>query len=198
MRGLKQYYTKEERIYDVPEGIEGISAPIKVRKPLLANMGGSSAAASTAAAGPVASGSITTTASASNNTMNLALSEIVTSPSSSSGITEPFVPKTNITTTTTKTSPPPPCPPPHKPVIAQPVRHSRLRLTSRDQTSSNKLPKVDIDPRKFHNLLSAMEPQDSTESNDSTSFGGGMIVNKPHQRPMRPTRGRGNSQSHVQ
>ena len=204
-RTKQQYYETEERIYDVPEGIEGISAPIKVRKPLLmASMGGSSSAAAASTAGgtlaasaAAASGSITTTsASASNNTMNLALSEIVTSPSSSSGITEPFVPKTNITTTTTKTSPPPPCPPPHKPVIAQPVRHSRLRLTSRDQTSSNKLPKVDIDPRKFHNLLSAMEPQDSTESNDSTSFGGGMIVNKPQQRPMRPTRGRGNSQSH--
>ena len=63
--GLKQYYNTEERIYDVPEGIEGITAPIKIRKSL---------ALATTHLAP----------------------EVITSPSSSSGITEPFVPPQTI------------------------------------------------------------------------------------------------------
>jgi hypothetical protein len=141
VRGLKQYYP-EERIYDVPEGIEGVNAPI----------------------------TITT------------MAEVITSPSSSSGITDPFVPKKpqkgdDRASLPPPTVPPPPVPPPHQPVIAQHVRHSRPPRT-------HKLPKVDIDPRKFHSLIS--RGQDSTESCDSNS-----AAMQPHQRPLRPSRGRG-------
>ena len=105
LRGLKQYYTKEERIYDVPEGIEGVTAPI----------------------------------------------DIINSPSSSSGITDPYLPMPQ--STPTQKAPPPPevTPPP------PPPQHFKG------------LPKVEIEPRKFHSLLNAMGPQDSTESADSNS-----------------------------
>ena len=102
MRGLKQYYTKEERIYDVPEGIEGVTAPIV---------------------------------------------DIITSPSSSSGITDPYVPNLQKG----------PHPPPEMPPPPPPPQHFKG------------LPKVEIEPRKFHSLLNAMGPQDSTESADSNS-----------------------------
>ena len=95
---LKQYYNKEERIYDVPEGIEGVTAPL----------------------------------------------DIITSPSSSSGITDPYLP-------ISKNPPPTSVPPP-------PPAHFK-----------SPLPKVEIEPRKFQTLLNSMGPQDSTESADSNS-----------------------------
>ena len=99
LRGLKQYYNKEERIYDVPEGIEGVTAPL----------------------------------------------DIITSPSSSSGITEPYLP-------ISKNPPPTTVPPP-------PPAHFK-----------SPLPKLEIEPRKFQQtLLNSMGPQDSTESADSNS-----------------------------
>ena len=94
----KQYYTTEERIYDVPEGIEGVTAPL----------------------------------------------DIITSPSSSSGITDPYLP-------ISKNPPPTSVPPP-------PPAHFK-----------SPLPKVEIEPRKFQTLLNSMGPQDSTESADSNS-----------------------------
>lgn len=137
----KQYYTTEERIYDVPEGIEGVSAPIKV--------------------------------------ITSQPPQVVTSPSSSSGITDPYVPPTIqevVIPQVVVPQPGPPVPPPHKPVIAQHVSSRHIM----------KLPKVDIDPRKFQVLM-----QDSTESADSTSVGG-ILRN----RPIRPVKGRGTAQSH--
>ena len=96
--GLKQYYNKEERIYDVPEGIEGVTAPL----------------------------------------------DILTSPSSSSGITEPYLPISK--------NPPPTTVPPPPPV------HFKTPLPP------------NIEPRKFQQtLLNSMGPQDSTESADSNS-----------------------------
>ena len=188
----KKYYSStEERIYDVPEGIEGISAPIKIRKPIgmVAVTSGSSATTMSAAA-PISGGTGTLKAVNSNKSVTMLAPEAITSPcSSSSGITEPFVPQNAVAVATMKpapTSAPPP--PPHLPVIAQPVSRRPPRSVLKD---SSKLPKVDIDPKKFHTLLSAMEPQDSTESCESNSIG----PIHPHQRPMRPTRGRGSLQS---
>ena len=167
--GLKQYYVNaEERIYDVPEGIEGISAPIKIIRK------------QTKASAPMVTSSVTL------------VPEVITSPSSSSGITEPFVlPHLIQTTKPAPTSAPPP--PPHQPVIAQPVaRHGRPPHLSRLTMTSKLTSKVDLDPRKFNTILSgAMEPQDSTESCDSNSMVG---THAPPQRPLRPARGRGSSQ----
>ena len=184
MAGLaKKYYgSTEERIYDVPEGIEGISAPIKIRKPL-----GMVAVVTSSAP---TSGTGTLKAVNSNKSVTMLAPEAITSPcSSSSGITEPFVPQNSVAAGSILKPAPTSAPPPPPHVIAQPVRSSRPpRSVLKD---SSKLPKVDIDPKKFHTLLSAMEPQDSTESCESNSIG----PIHPHQRPMRPTRGRGSLQS---
>ncbi len=172
----KQYYTTEERIYDVPEGIEGVSVPIKVITSQPPQM------------------------------------DVVTSPSSSSGITDPYVPKEvlsatqqpsstqpstvvvvsnapeNVSSTANNAAPtaasvasgggPPLAPPlpPHQPVIAQHVRSNHRGLASK------------LEQGKFRNLVA---PQDSTESADSTS-----MYHKHPQRPARPIRGRGSAQSH--
>ena len=171
----KQYYTTEERIYDVPEGIEGVSIPIKV---------------------------------ITSQPPQVDVQDIV-SPSTSSEITEegnghahpvPARAETEVMAAVgTGNAPPPkvapPPPPPHQPVIAQHV----LRQNHRGAASSIGLlerpkgppilPKVDIDPRKFHTIMHTMGPQDSTESADST-------YNHHHQRPIRPIRSRGTAQSH--
>ena len=170
----KQYYTTEERIYDVPEGIEGVSIPIKV---------------------------ITA------QPPQVELVQDIVSPSTSSEITEegnghahpvPSRAETEVMAAVgTGNAPPPkvapPPPPPHQPVIAQHV----LRQNHRGAASSIGLlerpkgppilPKVDIDPRKFHTIMHTMGPQDSTESE---------VSNHGHQRPIRPIRSRGTAQSH--
>ena len=170
----KQYYTTEERIYDVPEGIEGVSIPIKV---------------------------ITA------QPPQVELVQDIVSPSTSSEITEegnghahpvPSRAETEVMAAVgTGNAPPPkvapPPPPPHQPVIAQHV----LRQNHRGAASSIGLldrpkgppilPKVDIDPRKFHTIMHTMGPQDSTESE---------VSNQGHQRPIRPIRSRGTAQSH--
>ena len=166
----KQYYTTEERIYDVPEGIEGVSEPIKII------------------------------------TSQPPQVEPVTSPSSSSGITDSYVPKlvssggilgasgTPIGHTPAPKGAPPP--PPHQPVIAQHItRNNHRGLASTMASKTSKLPKVDIDPRKFQSLMNTLGPQDSTESADSSCLQQG--PNKLLQRPaVRPNRGRGTVQSH--
>ena len=170
----KQYYTTEERIYDVPEGIEGVSIPIKV---------------------------ITA------QPPQVELVQDIVSPSTSSEITEegnghahpvPSRAETEVMAAVgTGNAPPPkvapPPPPPHQPVIAQHV----LRQNHRGAASSIGLlerpkgppilPKVDIDPRKFHTIMHTMGPQDSTESE---------VSNQGQQRPIRPIRSRGTAQSH--
>jgi hypothetical protein len=176
----KQYYTTEERIYDVPEGIEGVSIPIKV---------------------------------ITSQPPQVDVQDIV-SPSTSSEITEegnghahpvPARAETEVMAAvgTGNVPPPkvaPPPPPPHQPVIAQHV----LRQNHRGAASSIGLlerpkgppilPKVDIDPRKFHTIMHTMGPQDSTESADSTYNHGQQSHH--HQRPIRPIRSRGTAQSH--
>ena len=136
----KKYYMKEERIYDVPEGIEGVTdkqhqmAPVALTSPSLKLTG--------------------------KRTTSSGIIEItdVTSPSSSSGITDPFPRPSGLHGN--QGLPPPTTAPP--PVPGQ-VHESMA-------TSSHLLPKVDIDSNKFHTLLSNLEQRNSTESCENTSI----------------------------
>ena len=154
----KQYYSHpEERIYDVPEGIEGVTDKIRLPAALFSKESGKD--------------SSKLAATASTEIVDL------TSPSSSSGINEPFPrsvggkpvlgPKPSL--------PPPTTAPPPPPNInaaslesSRPSNHNgHLQQGHRNRQA---IQRIEVDQRKFHSLLNTIDQRDSIESCESTSI----------------------------
>ena len=154
----KQYYSKpEERIYDVPEGIEGVTDKIRI---------------------PPASFSKESVKDSSQLKATSGKEIIdLTSPSSSSGINEPFPkPVGGKPAIGAKPSLPPPttAPPPPPSANGAAVESTRPSTHSghfqQGHRSRYPVQRVEVDQRKFHSLLNAIDQRDSIESCESTSI----------------------------
>ena len=149
----KLYYS-EERIYDVPEGIEGVTDKIRYPPTLFSKDAGKDSSKLIAAAG--------------NDIADL------TSPSSSSGINEPFPRPTGVKPVIgSKPSLPPPTTAPPPPPNANGASVDSTRPSThngQNQRHNRPMQKAEVEQRKFHNLLTAIDQRDSIESCESTSI----------------------------
>ena len=157
VKSNKQYYS-EERIYDVPEGIEGVTDKIRIPTVLFSKEPGKSQSQLVPKTGVDATD--------------------LTSPSSSSGVNEAF-PKPVVGKKLSGSKPslpppttaPPPIPPNKGAASVESSRssnhngHLQQGYRSRQATQRG-----EIDQRKFHSLLTAIDQRDSIESCESTSI----------------------------